>query len=137
MRRKKLDLSKIPTEDLEKRIQHLEQKCKSNDDIGSYLKRTSIGPIVAAVGIATVHLIPGLIVGGIFLSMFVVGCGFTYASCKNEKLIEQMCNELSKRPKQLAMDEILQETYKPQLINKSTELSKRELLEEEKFHNTL
>ena len=105
-------------EELNEKLELLKLDSKSNEETGAFLTKLSLGPFVAGLVFAFLHLIPGLIISGILGTFLVTGCVFTAKSVKCDELIKKINEELQKRPTQLAMEEILNNTYKPTPVKK-------------------
>ena len=78
----------------------------------------TLGPLLAGLCFAFISLVPGLIISGILGALLVVGCALNAKSIKCDELIKKINAELENRVEQLAMDDILKETYKPELVKK-------------------
>ena len=118
------NLKEIPTDELKNKLEELKQKSKSHEEMGKYITSLSIGPLVAAIIFCANYFIPGLIVSGIIGSMFFTGWGLTASSINKDQKIKAIKQELLTRNDfepytQLAMQDVLKETHKPELVKKS------------------
>ena len=119
------NLKEIPTDELKNQLEKLKQKSKSHEETGKMMTSTTIGPLVAAIMFCAMYPTAGAIITGIFGAMFLTGWGFTASSVNKDMQIKEIKKELSTREDfeqytQLAMNEVLKQTYKPNLIKKST-----------------
>lgn len=119
------NLKEIPTDELKNQLEELKQKSKSHEEMGKFITSLSIGPLVAAIVFCANYFVPGLVVSGIIGSMFFTGWGLTASSINKDQKIKAIKQELLTRKDfepytQLAMNDVLKETHKPELVKKST-----------------
>ena len=115
------NLKEIPTDELKNQLEVLKQKSKSHEEMGKFITSLSIGPLVAAIVFCANYFVPGLVVSGIIGSMFFTGWGLTASSINKDQKIKAIKQELLTRNDfepytQLAMNEVLKETHKPELV---------------------
>lgn len=123
MKKDKIDITARTTEDLQKEYKTLKEKSKNNEENGKALTSTMIGPFVASIIVSSINIILGLIAVGIFGAAFLTGWGLTCSSINLDKKADNIKAELDKRPQetytQIAMDKVLEDTYKPNFVKKS------------------
>ena len=126
------NLKEIPTDELKNQLEELKQKSKSHEEMGKFITSLSIGPLVAAIVFCANYFVPGLVVSGIIGSMFFTGWGLTASSINKDQKIKAIKQELLTRNDfepytQLAMNEVLKETHKPELVKKSTKTKDKDI----------
>jgi len=115
------DYKSFKSEELELEKERLEKDAADHNDTGKFALRLGIGPLIAGILVSCVNLIPGICLIAVFGGVAISGISHIRKGCKSLAELEKLEKELETRPKQLAMEEVLKQTYKPVIENKNAE----------------
>ena len=119
MKQQKKENKSLEIEDLEKEKECLSKSVKECESFGKFALRLGCVPLIASIVTSFFNLTIGLCATALFGFIFATGWVNIARSVKLEKRIKEIEQELSKQPTQLAMDDILKQTYQPNLVKKS------------------
>ena len=123
MKTQEKKLKELTKQELQNEIDNLSKKSKKYYNLSNVLIYLTLIPTGIAFTIAQIFFIPGLVLTLVFGSIFSLGCYNIYKNYKTEEKMKCVQKELNSRSEksytQLAMDDILKETYKPELVKKS------------------